>query len=298
MTTDNKDGREILDSKDNSKGSLKCSSFCSNAVDTDNGLYNQLCFGDSEETVLRNEQPSTSQLTSNLSVLSCKKADDLCTLSPSISSFPELMTLQLGRKSPALSHSTKHYAETLNLLQCKQDEKSKDVQANSSLDHQYGDIRATAKGCRVEIGQPPTQELNNKQLTNPLNNLNISENAEYMYDKVQVNESSECDKNHLQLQGKDDGLNLTYHSSENNNNYSTTELSTKPDSILVVVDNSNIYIGAQECASSVNVSDRKRNVRVKLQHLVKILERGRNKDRAFACGSSPPASEPVWEVYR
>ncbi|XP_032233640.1 uncharacterized protein LOC5508924 isoform X1 [Nematostella vectensis] len=68
--------------------------------------------------------------------------------------------------------------------------------------------------------------------------------------------------------------------------------------IVCVIDNSNIYIGAQECASTVNVGDKKRHVRVKLQNLVRILERGRPKDRCFVCGSSPPATEHVWEVYR
>lgn len=68
--------------------------------------------------------------------------------------------------------------------------------------------------------------------------------------------------------------------------------------IVVAIDNSNIYIGAQECASMVNAGDRKRHVRVKLQNLVRILERERTKTRGFACGSSPPATEHVWEVYR
>ncbi|KAL9957854.1 hypothetical protein ACROYT_G034804 [Oculina patagonica] len=68
--------------------------------------------------------------------------------------------------------------------------------------------------------------------------------------------------------------------------------------IVVAIDNSNIYIGAQECASMVNSGDRKRHVRVKLQNLVRVLERERTKTRGFACGSSPPATEHVWEVYR
>ena len=68
--------------------------------------------------------------------------------------------------------------------------------------------------------------------------------------------------------------------------------------LLVAIDNSNIYIGAQECASMVNAGDRKRHVRVKLQNLVRILEKEREKTRGFAGGSSPPATEHVWEVYR
>ena len=48
----------------------------------------------------------------------------------------------------------------------------------------------------------------------------------------------------------------------------------------------------------VNTGDRKRHVRVKLQNLVRILEKERTKTRGFAGGSSPPATEHVWEVYR
>ena len=70
------------------------------------------------------------------------------------------------------------------------------------------------------------------------------------------------------------------------------------DGMVVAIDNSNIYIGAQECASMVNSGDRKRHVRVKLQNLVRILEKERTKTRGFACGSSPPATDHVWEVYR
>ena len=68
--------------------------------------------------------------------------------------------------------------------------------------------------------------------------------------------------------------------------------------MVVAIDNSNIYIGAQECASMVNTGDRKRHVRVKLQNLVRILQKERTKTRGFAGGSSPPATEHVWEVYR
>lgn len=70
------------------------------------------------------------------------------------------------------------------------------------------------------------------------------------------------------------------------------------DGIIVAIDNSNIYIGAQECASAVNPGDRKGKVRVKLQNLVRILEQTRSKARGFAYGSSPPATEQVWDVYR
>lgn len=83
----------------------------------------------------------------------------------------------------------------------------------------------------------------------------------------------------------------------------TTELKSNSSllphhGVVVAIDNSNIYIGAQECASMVNAGDRKRHVRLKLQNLVRILERERTKTRGFACGSSPPATEHVWDVYR
>lgn len=68
--------------------------------------------------------------------------------------------------------------------------------------------------------------------------------------------------------------------------------------IVVVIDNSNIFIGAQECASLLNPKERKRHIRVKIQQLVKVFERGRTLSRAFVQGSSPPTTEQVWEVYR
>lgn len=78
----------------------------------------------------------------------------------------------------------------------------------------------------------------------------------------------------------------------------TNELDDQSNGVVIVVDNSNIYIGAQECASANNAADKKRHVRVKLQNLVKILEKNRPKERTFVCGSSPPATEHVWDVYR
>lgn len=78
-----------------------------------------------------------------------------------------------------------------------------------------------------------------------------------------------------------------------------TEISNKHSSdLVVVVDNSNIFIGAQECATIVNLHERKRNIRVKIQQLVKVFQKGRVVSRAFVQGSSPPTTEQVWEVYR
>ena len=116
---------------------------------------------------------------------------------------------------------------------------------------------------------------------------------------------------HLDTSHKDDTSHSTslMHPSPSNSHSQFTEQrisnELKNDSslfsdhgIVVGIDNSNIYIGAQECASMVNPGDRKRHVRLKLQNLVRILERERTKMRGFACGSSPPATEYVWEVYR
>lgn len=76
---------------------------------------------------------------------------------------------------------------------------------------------------------------------------------------------------------------------------STNKLSTN---LVIVVDNSNIFIGAQECAGIIHPNERKRNIRVKIQQLVKVFQRGRIVSRAFVQGSSPPLTEQVWEVYR
>ena len=78
-----------------------------------------------------------------------------------------------------------------------------------------------------------------------------------------------------------------------------TEISNKHSSdLVIVVDNSNIFIGAQECSTIVNPHERKRNIRVKIQQLVKVFQKGRVVCRAFVQGSSPPTTEQVWEVYR
>ena len=79
---------------------------------------------------------------------------------------------------------------------------------------------------------------------------------------------------------------------------SARNLTEEMQDIVVAVDNSNIFIGAQECASLLNPKERKRHIRVKIQQLVKVFERGRTLSRAFVQGSSPPSTEQVWEVYR
>lgn len=67
---------------------------------------------------------------------------------------------------------------------------------------------------------------------------------------------------------------------------------------LVVIDNSNVFIGAREAACAQNPKLRPRHIKVRLQALTQVLENGRNVTKRFACGSSPPANEHVWDVYR
>ena len=67
---------------------------------------------------------------------------------------------------------------------------------------------------------------------------------------------------------------------------------------LIVIDNSNVFIGAREAACSLNPKLRPRHVKVRLQALTEVLENGRNVTKKFVCGSSPPANESVWDVYR
>ena len=67
---------------------------------------------------------------------------------------------------------------------------------------------------------------------------------------------------------------------------------------LIVIDNSNVFIGAREAACSLNPKLRPRHIKVRLQALTEVLENGRNVTRRIVCGSSPPANENVWDVYR
>ena len=67
---------------------------------------------------------------------------------------------------------------------------------------------------------------------------------------------------------------------------------------MVVIDNSNIFIGARETACAANSKLRQRHIKVRLQGLVGILEKGKSVTKRFAGGSSPPANEQVWEIYR
>eukprot|EP00794_Sanderia_malayensis_P017748 gene17748-19522_t len=67
---------------------------------------------------------------------------------------------------------------------------------------------------------------------------------------------------------------------------------------IIMIDNSNIFIGAREAACAVNPKLRPKHVKVRLQALVQVLEKDRNVTKRFACGSSPPANEQVWDIYR
>ena len=72
------------------------------------------------------------------------------------------------------------------------------------------------------------------------------------------------------------------------------------DMIVVVVDNSNIFIGARETVCSAHAQEqiKPKHVKLRLQELLNVAEHNRHVTRGFTAGSSPPASEQVWEVYR
>lgn len=99
-----------------------------------------------------------------------------------------------------------------------------------------------------------------------------------------------------------------YFDSETTNNKHDPKTAS---SIVVVVDNSNIFIGARETvcnnsstahASSPLSSPQQRvkpkHVKLRLQQLLSVAENNRQVTCGFTAGSSPPASEQVWEVYR
>ena len=70
--------------------------------------------------------------------------------------------------------------------------------------------------------------------------------------------------------------------------------------IVVVVDNSNIFIGARETVCSAHAQEqiKPKHVKLRLQELLNVAEHNRRVTRGFTAGSSPPTSEQVWEVYR
>ena len=67
---------------------------------------------------------------------------------------------------------------------------------------------------------------------------------------------------------------------------------------VVIIDNSNVFIGAREAACALNSKIRPKHVKVRLQGLAQVLEKGRKVTKRFAGGSSPPANEHVWDIYR
>lgn len=85
---------------------------------------------------------------------------------------------------------------------------------------------------------------------------------------------------------------------------STTRSTSIPghsgDMIVVVVDNSNIFIGARETVCSAHAQEqiKPKHVKLRLQQLLNVAEQNRSVTRGFTAGSSPPTSEQVWEVYR
>eukprot|EP00111_Clytia_hemisphaerica_P021797 TCONS_00064087-protein len=82
-------------------------------------------------------------------------------------------------------------------------------------------------------------------------------------------------------------------------NFPKTEKNFVSDSIVVVVDNSNVFIGARETVCIAHAQQIKpKHVKLRLQQLLSVAESGRKVTRGFTAGSSPPASEQVWDVYR
>lgn len=69
-------------------------------------------------------------------------------------------------------------------------------------------------------------------------------------------------------------------------------------SIVVVVDNSNIFIGARETVCNAHAQIKPKHVKLRLQQLLNVAENKRKVARGFTAGSSPPASEHVWDIYR
>ena len=82
-------------------------------------------------------------------------------------------------------------------------------------------------------------------------------------------------------------------------NFPKAETNFISNSIVVVVDNSNVFIGARETVCIAHSQQIKpKHVKLRLQQLLSVAESGRKVTRGFTAGSSPPASEQVWDVYR
>lgn len=73
----------------------------------------------------------------------------------------------------------------------------------------------------------------------------------------------------------------------------------KTPNIVVVIDNSNIFIGAREAACHEKSGIRPRHVKLKLSQLLHVAEEGRKVTRGYAGASSPATtSTAVWDIYR
>ena len=158
------------------------------------------------------------------------------------------------------------------------------IDCDKSTDFHQATQKALSANCKDHVLKidPPSPKVRNSGETPKYNKQKLSSSQL----KSQLEADSE--KHHS---FKNAGLE---HISAHNLTLATEEM----QEIVVAVDNSNIFIGAQECASLLNPKERKRHIRVKIQQLVKVLERGRTLSRAFVQGSSPPSTEQVWEVYR
>lgn len=98
-------------------------------------------------------------------------------------------------------------------------------------------------------------------------------------------------------------LAATKSSSHSDTEINDGNLSSKPNntllqSIVVVVDNSNIFIGARETVCNTHAQIKPKHVKLRLQQLLSVAENKRKVSRGFTAGSSPPVSDHVWDIYR
>ncbi|XP_057303440.1 uncharacterized protein LOC130640873 [Hydractinia symbiolongicarpus] len=92
---------------------------------------------------------------------------------------------------------------------------------------------------------------------------------------------------------------LSVSDSEMKGNAHTKLCRVKTPNIVVVIDNSNIFIGAREAACHEKSGIRPRHVKLKLIQLLHIAEEGRKVTRGIAGASSPTTtSAAVWDIYR
>lgn len=155
-----------------------------------------------------------------------------------------------------------------------------------------------------------TDKANVQENSSQYNSVNFNLNRSYTSPKLRANKDivlKQDNRCHKRTHSDDNRIfnlrrvNAMTRAAVDPNNTSMTAVCERmvPSSdVVIVVDNSNVFIGAQECATILNPYERKRNVRIKIQQLVKVFQKGRTVSRAFVQGSSPPKTDQVWEVYR